>query len=42
MLNICLTVRKGEAKSHQNKKSEIFTATVIKQHSRRENIVYML
>lgn len=42
MLNTCLTVRKGEANSHQKKGWEEFTDAIIRELSMREGIVYML
>lgn len=42
MLNTCLTVRKGEANSHQNKGWELFTDAVIKELAFKEHIVYLL
>ena len=42
MLNTCLTVRKGEANSHQKKGWEDFTDAIIRELSKREGIVYML
>jgi uracil-DNA glycosylase len=42
LLNTCLTVRRGEANSHQKKGWEEFTDAVIRQLAARENIVYLL
>ena len=42
MLNTCMTVRKGEANSHQGKGWETFTDAVIKALAEKEGIVYLL
>lgn len=42
LLNTCLTVRKGEANSHQKKGWEDFTDSVIKSLNKKEGIVYLL
>ena len=42
LLNTCLTVRKGEANSHQKKGWEEFTDAVVRQLAAREQIVYLL
>lgn len=42
LLNTCLTVRKGEANSHQKKGWETFTDAVVKILAKKENIVYLL
>jgi len=42
MLNTVLTVRKGDANSHQKKGWETFTDAVVKVLSTRKNIVYLL
>jgi hypothetical protein len=41
MLNTCLTVRKGEANSHQKKGWEEFTDAVIRALAQREGLVYV-
>ena len=43
LLNTVLTVRSGEANSHQNKGWEIFTDEIIRQlNARRDGIVFLL
>lgn len=42
LLNVCLTVRKGEANSHNKKGWETFTDQVVKELSKKEGIVYLL
>ena len=42
MLNTCLTVRKNEANSHQKRGWEEFTDAVVRELSKRDNIVYLL
>ncbi len=43
LLNTVLTVREGEAGSHQNKGWELFTDAVIEQiNQRKKNVVFML
>ena len=43
LLNTVLTVRSGEANSHQNKGWEIFTDEIIRQlNSRRDGVVFLL
>lgn len=42
MLNTCLTVRKGEANSHQKKGWEEFTDAVVRALAKKEGIVYLL
>ena len=42
MLNTCLTVRKGEANSHQKQGWEDFTDAVVRELGKREGIVYLL
>lgn len=42
MLNTCLTVRKGEANSHQKKGWEEFTDAVVRALAKKEGVVYLL
>lgn len=43
LLNAVLTVRSGEANSHQNKGWEIFTDEIIRQlNARRDGVIFML
>ena len=42
LLNACLTVRSGEANSHQNQGWEQFTDEVIRLLNRKENLVFLL
>ena len=42
MLNTCLTVRKGEANSHQKKGWEEFTDAVIRVLAKKEGLVYLM
>ena len=42
MLNVCLTVRKGEPNSHQGKGWETFTDAIIKEIAKKSGIVYLL
>ena len=42
MLNTCLTVRRGEANSHQKKGWEDFTDAVVAQLRKKEGLVYLL
>ena len=42
MLNTCLTVRKGEANSHQKKGWEEFTDAVIRVLGKKEGLVYLM
>lgn len=42
LLNACLTVRKGEANSHQKQGWEDFTDAVIKALSKKQGVVYLL
>jgi uracil-DNA glycosylase len=42
LLNTCLTVRKGEANSHQKRGWETFTDAIIQKLRSKQNIVYLL
>jgi len=42
MLNTCLTVRKGEANSHQKKGWEEFTDAIVRELGKRQGLVYLL
>lgn len=42
MLNVCLTVRKAQANSHQRQGWEQFTDAVVQILSKKKNIVYLL
>jgi len=42
LLNVCLTVRKGEANSHNKKGWEAFTDQVVKELAKKDGIVYLL
>jgi uracil-DNA glycosylase len=42
MLNTVLTVRKGDANSHQKKGWEEFTSAIIRVLSKKDNLVYLL
>jgi uracil-DNA glycosylase len=42
LLNTCLTVRRGEANSHQKQGWELFTDAVVRELSKKEGLVYLL
>ena len=42
MLNTCLTVRRGEANSHQKRGWEEFTDAIVRELAKKENLVYLL
>jgi uracil-DNA glycosylase len=42
LLNVCLTVRQGEANSHNNKGWEEFTDAVVRELSKKSGLVYLL